>query len=192
MSNEKYTNNGVYSEFGVTIGMPRFIEQDDAMKTCREWTNTKCQNASEIIPMLEKYAKLRTMEKKFGMKIPEKDKDGYDNIEKYRINGIKYWKEIIPKPYAIPDMRQMVLFSTFHWSIYNMNETIVKENNDNSKMYNDVLSRIILKDSIDEFNNIYSVKKYRNKIEPDFERIKITALKQANSSSNYTNWYEFW
>ena len=186
-------DNMVYSEFGRTIGMVPFLEQDYAMKTCRDWTNTKCQNASEIIPMLEKYAKLRTMEKNFGMKIPEKDKEGYDHIEKYRRKGIEFWKEVLRKPYCSPSMGELVLFSTFHYSIYNMNKTITKKSEGvESVLYNDALTRIELKDGRDEIQNIEFIKHYKKTIDPEFERIQRMALKQATSHYNWTRWYDFW
>jgi hypothetical protein len=183
----------VYSEFGRTVGMVPFLEQDVAMKTCRDWTNTKCQNASEIIPMLEKYAKLRTMDKTFGLEIPEKDKEGYESIEKYRKEGIKFWKEAMSQPYKIPSMGEMTLTSTFHWSIYNMNKTITNNNDKGfEELYDNILTRIELKDGRDEIHNMDYIKKYKKTIEPEIERIKEKAFKQANSQSSWVKWYEFW
>ena len=187
----------VYSEFGRTIGIVPFLEQDYAMKTCRDWTNTKCQNASEIIPMLEKYAKLRTMDKTFGLKIPENDKEGYENIETYRKEGIKFWKEAMSQPYKIPSMGEMTLTSTFHWSIYNMNKTITKndkciESFGCEELYDNILTRIELKDGRDEIKNVEFITKYRKTIEPEFELIKEKVFKQANSQSSFTQWWEFW
>lgn len=185
-------STNIYSEFGRSIGMPPLLEQDYAMKTCRDWTNTKCQNASEIIPMLEKYAKIRNMEK-LGMEIPHKDKEGYENIEKYRRKGIKHWREALSQPYKIPSMGEMVLTSTFHWSIYNMNKTIMKTNNDiENKMYNDMITRIELKDGRDDINNIEFIKKYRKTIEPEFEIIQNETLNQIYPKTTWTKWTDFW
>lgn len=182
----------IYSEFGRSIGMPPLLEQDYAMKTCRDWTNTRCQTAIEIIPMLEKYSKLRKMDK-LGMKITEKDKEGYDNIENYRRKGIKHWMEALSQPYKIPSMGEMVLTSTFHWSIYNMNKTITKKNNDiETKMYNDIITRIELKNGRDDIDNIDFIKTYRKIIEPEFERINDKTLKDSKLQFNCENWYHFW
>ena len=191
MSKTSKTTKQVYSEFGRTIGMVPFLEQDIAMKTCRDWTNTKCQNASEIIPMLEKYATLRTMDKTLGLKIPEKDKDGYESIEIYRMKGIQYWKEAMSQPYKIPSVGEMVLTSTFHWSIYSMSKTITGNGNE-LLLYNSIMERIELKEGRDEIKNVEFIKKYRKTIEPEFERIKEKAFKQANSQSSFVNWWEFW
>lgn len=185
------TTKPVYSEFGRTVGMPTFLEQDDAMKTCRDWTNTKCKNASEIIPMLEKYAKLRTMEKKFGLKIPENDKKGYESIEIYRRQGIKHWTEAMSQPYKLPSVGELVLFSTFHWSIYNVNKKITKCDS-TIDLYNTVLDRIELNDGRCEIKNIEFITKYRKTIEPELERINETAFKQANGHSKWIEWWEFW
>lgn len=185
------TTKPVYSEFGRTVGMPTFLEQDDAMKTCRDWTNTKCKNASEIIPMLKKYATLRTMEKKFGLKIPEKDKKGYESIEIYRRQGIKHWSEAITQPYKIPSIGELVLFSTFHWSIYNVNKKITKGYY-TIDLYNKVLDRIELNDGRCEIKNIEFITKYRKTIEPELERINENAFKQANGHSKWVEWWEFW
>ena len=185
------TTKPVYSEFGRTVGMVPFLEQDEAMKTCRDWTKSKCKCATEIIPMLEKYAELRTMDKIFGIEIPEKDKEGYENIEIYRRKGIKHWKECMPKPYCIPSIGELVLFSTFHWSIYNVNNKITKGDSA-IDLYNTVLERIELNDGRCEIKNIEFIKTYRKIIEPEIEHIKENAFKQAYSKTKWTNWWEFW
>jgi hypothetical protein len=180
-----------YSEFGRTVGMSPFLEQDDAMKTCRDWTNTKCQYAHEIIPMLEKYAQLRTMETTLGIEIPKEDKDGYDSLEIYRRKAIKYWGEALPKSYAFPSIGELTLFSTFHWSLYNMNQKITQKSEGVAPLlYNSALARIELKDGRDDIRDIEYIKQYRKVIEPEFERIKKEALEKTKSESD--NWYHFW
>ena len=180
----------IYSVFGRSIGMPPLLEQDYAMKTCRDWTNTRCQNASQIIPMLEKYAKLRKTHK-LGIEIPKKDKEGYDNIENYRRKGIKHWREALSQPYKIPSMGEMVLTSTFHWSIYNMNKTITKENDDiGTKIYNDMITRIELKDGRDDIHNIDFINSYRKTIEPEFERIQHK-INNSESKTSWNKWFKF-
>lgn len=93
----------------------------NALKTCRDWTNTDCKNAMQIIPMLEKYKKLqkRLDNRK---KIPQIDKEGCNNITNYMRQNLYYQHEIdngkfIHKLSGNPSLEEMHDYSTFHWAL---------------------------------------------------------------------------
>lgn len=140
----------------------------NALKTCRDWTNTDCQNAIQIIPMLEKYNKLQTRLHN-RKKIPEKDKEGYKNIEKYQRQRLHYKlvydDDLIKQQlYEKPSLEEMHDYSTFHWAI-DENRNYDTEIYDivlgelDTTIYDDEENKYI--DSIHNYRNI--IKKYLNK-----------------------------
>jgi hypothetical protein len=113
--------------------------RDAAMNVCRDWTNSSCQAAEQLIPMLEKYAKLRALEKSRGIAaFPDnKTRVGYLALEQYRTSAMSFWATqvnrrslwqriwslppndiSIVQEIAYPATEEMYEFSTFHWSIY--------------------------------------------------------------------------
>jgi hypothetical protein len=98
-----------------------------ARRVCVKWTNTSCQAASEILPMLEKYSRLRAIDKGFVQeKIPPNLVDDYNDLEAYRVAGISFFSHYARSQTHMtnteyPSTNEAVEFSTFHWAIYMTN-----------------------------------------------------------------------
>lgn len=109
--------------------------RDAAMKTCRQWTHSSCQELSDIHAMLQKYARLR-----YAVKhstdggepedvVPANDLVGYRHLERYRgSETFKFWYDLSRadgyyngKHHARPYIGEMVEFSTFHWALHMTN-----------------------------------------------------------------------
>lgn len=139
----------------------------DAIKTCQDWTNTDCKNAIEIIPMLEKYKNLQTRLHKMK-KIPDNDKDGYSNIEKYRKHRLHWRFEnqygvLVKTLHENVSIQEAHDYSTLHWAIDLIH--------DNKKTHKDIMYDIVLgvldTTTHDDDNNDYidSIHSYRDIIE---------------------------
>jgi hypothetical protein len=154
---------------------------DNAHKTCREWTNSPCQEAAQIIPMLEKYLELKLLKKnKPDCEIPFKYVHGYDNIENYRTKYMNYWSKVTEYPICLPWMYypgrdEMVDFSTFHWAIHMTYHEIEDIKNNDSrdihvyKCLLDHLEKPALATKSKYHNEVERIQKYKQIIYNHFQ-----------------------
>lgn len=74
---------------------------------------------------LEEYARLRVLEKEYK-EIPEHRKEDYNILEKYRSEGMTFWKYLSTQKFYMttvtyPGRWEKKNFSTFHWALYMTN-----------------------------------------------------------------------
>ena len=170
-----------------------------ALQTCHDWTNTSCQDAAQILPMLEKYAKLAVIRKKSGVEnIPIKDKAGYEALEKYRSTYIKFWREVVKynclSVMVYPGRFEMIVFSTFHWAIYMTNNKSGEKKGDEGgepKTYSHIINQL---DTITSYkskkqceNDIDKVQAYRVIIANNFETMQDSAIEKEKKRT----WWEY-
>jgi hypothetical protein len=96
-----------------------------SMQICRKWTCTNCESAIDIVPFLEKYAKIKAVEENqvVGMTTAE-DLEDYNELEKFRKNEIDFWLNKVKRQgfklnfFNYPGRNELKFFSTFHWAVY--------------------------------------------------------------------------
>ena len=119
--------NNFVKEKSLCVEYNKNVKQP-ALKTleiCRKWSCTECQTANDIVPFLERYAKIKAVEEKqvVGITSTEDLKD-FKEIETYRRNEISFWLNNVKQEglklnsllYPGPD--ELEFFSTFHWAVY--------------------------------------------------------------------------
>ena len=95
------------------------------MQVCSKWTNTNCESAVDIVPFLEKYAKIKAVEENqvVGMTTAE-DLEDYEEIENFRRSEIDFWLNEVMRQdlklnfFNYPGRNELKFFSTFHWAVY--------------------------------------------------------------------------
>jgi hypothetical protein len=170
-----------------------------AMQTCHDWTNTSCQDAAQILPMLQKYAKLAVIRKNSGEKnIPKKDKAGYDALENYRSTYIKFWRDVVKdnclSVMVYPGRFEMIVFSTFHWAIYMTNNKSGEkkcEEGGEPETYSHIINQLDTNTSYKSKkqceNDIDKVQAYRVIIAKNFETMQDSAIEKEKKRT----WWEY-
>ena len=134
-----------------------------ALGICKDWTKTRCKTASDIIPFLERYAKLKELDDSRGPKaIPQAFRVDYDVLEEYRTKTMTYWAQEVKstsilsiyfgsKPdcdisivdyMTYPSSGEIFEFSTFHWAIYSVSKKITTGSATPPPIYSALLARL--------------------------------------------------
>ena len=124
---EKNELNDLVKEKSLCVEYNKSVMQP-ALKTleiCRKWTCTECQTAIDIVPFLERYAKIKAVEEKQVVGITsDEDLKDFKEIENYRRNEIDFWLNKVKQEglqlnlLLYPGNNELKFFSTFHWSVY--------------------------------------------------------------------------
>ena len=99
----------------------------DAKKVCQKWTNTPCNEATEVLILLEKYSKIRTLDKNGKeLNLTESECKEYQILENFRRKTITFWCNVQEHDYVLPylfypNLGEIKEFMTFHWALYMTN-----------------------------------------------------------------------
>ena len=159
-------------------------QQAKAMEVCRKWTGSPCETAEQILPMLQKYAELRAIQKHYYyVKSPNKYEEDCNTIDAYRTSGINYWikSQRHPKEFSVTayssteDVRH---FLTFHWAIYMTNNICAEVKGNEGKepyTYTHVMKHF---KSIGRINtsDAVNILKYRNIVSDNFDKIQKKSM----------------
>lgn len=152
-------------------------------KICKDWTNTSCQSASEILPFLEKYVKIKALQEGQKMTVPSpsrKDLRDYDVLEQHRRKEMDFWcnkvyKESLPLDMlTYPGLNEAKVFSTFHWALYMAVNRCAYEPGQEGKqppIYTWIVDQSIGGESFDVADSEH-IKKYRATVMDEFPLIQ--------------------
>lgn len=167
------------------------VKQDalNSMEICKKWTCTKCETAIDIVPFLEKYAKMKAVkEYPFAGIISTEDLEDLEDledfkeIEQYRRSEIHFWLNEVKQEgiqlnsLGYPGHNELKFFSTFHWAIYMVVSNCVYNNKDfiggEPYTYKWVEKTIYNTDEEKEY-----IETYRKTIKKEFPRIQNEIFK---------------
>jgi len=144
----------------------------NAKNSCRKITNSHCDNAIDIIPMLKMY---KEIEENNEIQYYLKYRKDYLIIKNYLEKYIEYWKKVTEYPECLPKMYypgrdEMLEFCTFHWSINTVkNISGIKENEKIVyKHIEDYLNNPLLLGKTRHKNDTILLSNYRKDIENNF------------------------
>ena len=148
-----------------------------ARNICKDWSKTKCNSATDMIPFLEKYKRLKEVDDLQGIKaIPQIDRKDFQILEEYRVKTMSFWLHEVCNVNEFsmmfgfkrkismdimdfvlnPTKEDIVEFLTFHYSLYGS----VKKNETESMI---VYSLLLSKLSLDQLEIISTFEDLMNK-----------------------------
>ena len=154
-----------------------------SMKICRKWTSTNCESAIDIVPFLEKYAKIKAVEEEQVVGITAaKDLEDYKVLEAFRRDEMKFWVNKVHRQgfllnsFNYPGRNELRIFSTFHWAVYMVvNKCAYDIGNEGKEPYpyKWVEESIFDSDETKEY-----IETYRDTLKKEFPRIQRKIFKK--------------
>jgi hypothetical protein len=141
---------------------------EESMKICRDWTNSECESANDLILFLEKYTRMKAdVNAKRSVKTEPKDLKDFLQLEEFRRKGMDFWRKVVQKQYPL-ELFKMKFFLTFHWAIYMANNCCTNSvQGSEPKTYQWILNHSIVGKEDQKV-----IKEYRATLQIEFPRIQ--------------------